>query len=1022
MGFRPQKYSPFNIKQINNYEGEKNVKSKFMRNLSIIIIFLIFMADGKAQSQEGIYVKNVLDPIISLNGIWKICLTPSGDFWNINHFGEDWKDIQVPGECMMQGFPVRLNKPFVYKKEFLVPADFRNKIIKLRFEGIYSHARIWVNGKYICEHSGGFTAWECNITASVIPGKAAMLTVNVTDSSDQISYASGYAKHPIGGILGSVSLLALPHNYPEQLVITTDFAENFQNAVLTIQGNIREAGKNNRIKMKLYDKAGHKVKLPTSSYLVTDTLFQIKNCIACPLKWDAEHPNLYRLKVTFVENGTATWHKYYSFGFRKIEIEGNKLLVNGHQVKLRGACHHDIHPLLGRVSTPDYELKDVLLAKEANINFIRTSHYPPTDHFLQLCDEYGIYVEDETAVCFVDSYRSDEFAPGATENSSDFTSRYLSQLKEMVNNQRNHPSVLFWSIGNENNFGTNFKKSYDWVKSADHTRPVIFSYPGKVPDSIKSYDILSMHYPGISGDYEQFGKITKSFGYTKMPVIFDEWAHVPCYNSFTIKEDPNIRDFWGIGLDSMWQKTYDADGGLGGAIWGMIDETFMLPKELPGYNKLQGETGKDTILNERHGNIVGYGEWGIVDTWRRKKPEFWSVKKAYSPVRILKTSSYDFKPGTDVEIPVYNRFNCTNLNALTIKYTYKGTSKTLNCPDIPAHTKGVIHITMKEWVMNEPLMVKFIDNHKKLVDSYELSRKKKTVTPDTLKHQGIIDLTEDSLSYTIYCGNKISFLIDKSSGLFKSFETSSKKVNFSGPYLNLRTMEKENNNSSPQIIDYAIDWKLENISVIKCNNFIEVSSKGDYRTLPGVEFLMRIFADGSITTTYTVNNPPKEYLREIGIKYRVDDVFDSLSWKRIPYWSNYPVNHLSASEGKVSLYSKNRMIYRKAPEQDWQYDTKSFFYERIKVGTTRQLTRIAKATKENIIEYKLQMHGVGSIMVNGTDKEGCRIDKKDNKIDLYIDNELDYPDIAWGNYQRNILLDKKYSGKIQITVLAPIKE
>jgi hypothetical protein len=282
---------------------------------------------------------------------------------------------------------------------------------------------------------------------------------------------------------------------------------------------------------------------------------------------------------------------------------------------------------LGRVSTPEYELKDVLLAKESNMNYIRTSHYPPTDNFLQLCDEYGIYVEDETAVCFIINYRIEGYK--AAENSQSdpaYTDRYLSQLEEMVENHRNHPSVVIWSIGNESIYGTNFKKSYDWVKANDKTRPVMFSYPGSAPDSIKPYDILSMHYPGYKGDLDQYGKITKGFGFQEMPVIFDEWAHVACYDNETIIEDPNIRDFWGQSLDKMWAKTFDADGGLGGAIWGMIDETFMLPKDLAGFRDWWGIKDntfyptKEQPSDTENGGSSMYGEERNRNSGTPRKP------------------------------------------------------------------------------------------------------------------------------------------------------------------------------------------------------------------------------------------------------------------------------------------------------------------------------------------------------------------------------------------------------------------
>jgi len=979
-----------------------------MKRASIILLVIISLGNVQAQTSCDLFVKDVSKPIISLNGAWKICLTPPVKFQGIDQFDGMWKDIQVPGECTMQGFPIKHDQPFVYKKEFKVPADFKGKVIKLRFEGVYSYARIWVNGKYIREHSGGFTPWECDITPAVVSGETAMLTVEVTDKVDEISYASGYAKHLIGGILRNVSLLALPESYPEQIAISTDFGQDFKDASLSLRGKISKINPKSKIALELFDQANRIVSLEANSLPVTDTIFQIINHVKSPLKWDSEHPNLYKLKVSVVAEGKTTWYQYYSFGFRKVEVKGNRLLVNGQQVKLRGACRHDIHPLLGRVATPEYDLKDVLLAKEANINFIRTSHYPPTDNFLQLCDKYGVYVEDETAVCFVNTYRSPEYAPGSSENSPEYTTQYMSRLREMLENHRNHPSVIIWSIGNENKFGTNFRKEYEWVKSTDPTRPVIFSFPGTVKDSTKSYDILSMHYPEINGSLEQYGKKVKGFGNKDMPVLFDEWAHVACYNSNTIKEDPNVRDFWGISLDSMWQKTYDAEGGLGGAIWGMIDETFMLP-EFPGNN--ENQKAKTTT------STVGYGEWGIVDTWRRKKPEFWNTKKAYAPVRILKTEFDDYKANSGIEIPVYNRYDHTNLNELTIKYSFKGVIQSLKGAEIPPHTKGSFHISMREWPVNEPILIDFIDKDKRLVDSYKIHRKAENHANNLNKPKGEISLTEDAHQYSVNCENNLKIEIDKNTGLFSGYEISGKKVAFSGPWLNFRTKGKGNQTSTTQIKDYGTGWKMKSLSVLKKDHAVDVLIKGDYTSYPDVVFNIQIFPDGSITTTYTVNNLPKDIIREMGVKYILDNKFDSLSWERDAYWSYYPDNYLSAQNGKIALFTNKQNLYRNAPVKDWQFDTKSFFYDGTSDEAEGEMTYVAKATKENIKKYSLLMKRLGSFTVTGTSKVACRINKKGDKIELYIDNLLDYPDLAWGNYQRNILLDNNYSGKIQTIII-----
>jgi beta-galactosidase len=987
-----------------------------MKKYLLFIFLCLLLLNQACKHHPEIYVKDVNKPLISLNGSWEICLAPYDNIIKRISDSIVWNEIKVPGECMMQGYAIKHDQPFTYRKEILIPSDYKGSLIKIRFEGVYSYARIWIDGKYICDHYGGFTSWECDITSVANPGKTATLMVEVIDKADEISYASGYAKHQIGGILGNVILLALPLNYPDNLSVSANLDEQYRNAILIIKGTTRLPGNNNQVAIELLDADNKRVELPSDFCPVTGNEFIIRNLIMNPLKWDAEHPNLYSLKVSFIGNGKVTWYKYYQIGFREIEIQGNQFLINGKQVKLRGVCRHEIEPLLGRVSTPEYEMKDVLLAKEANINFIRTSHYPPSENFLKLCDKYGIYVEDETAVCFVGSHRTAEYYPGSTESSPDYKNRYLSQLKEMVYNHRNHPSVIIWSIGNENTFGTNFRKSYDWVKDNDPSRPVIFSYPGLVPDSIKSYDLISMHYPGTDGTMEQYGITTKSFGNDKMPVIFDEWAHVACYNSFTVKEDPNIRDFWGISLDSMWQRLYDADGGLGGAIWGMIDETFMLPADLPGYNEWWGKIDKNVIPGEFTGHTIGYGEWGIVDTWRRKKPEFWNVKKAYSPVRLLNTENVEFSPEKAIEIQVYNRFDFTNLNELKFKLKLEGKSHILVSPDIPAHSRGIIFADIDNWTVGKLLYIDITDKNDKLIDSYALSRKTHNPLSDAIIPDGDLEITDDAKTFIISCEDNLKLRIDKSTGLFDSIETTSGKKLFSGPYINLRTLGKADIYSSHKITDYCTDWELDSLSVKKRGNSVTISVKGRYISGISAEFLICVFPCGLMSLDYSISEMPQENIREIGIRYILDNAFDSLEWKRKPYWSTYPAGHLSAPIGKVPLYTSNNKIYRKSPEKEWNFDKKSFFYNGIEDEISDAMINAARATKENIFEYKLSRTGKGDLFVYGNGDIACRIEKTGNKIILSINNEADYPDLSWGNYSRNIILNNEYSGKVQMSI------
>ena len=252
---------------------------------------------------------------------------------------------------------------------------------------------------------------------------------------------------------------------------------------------------------RLSDPDNHAVPLHPAamSFTAAKTEARLEIPVPAPKKWDAEHPNLYTLEATLRVDGVAAETLEKKIGFRKIEVRGNKLYVNGQEVKLRGACRHDIHPLRGRSTTPELDDQDARLYRDANMNFVRTSHYPPSEKFLEACDRYGVYVEEETAVCFVNPDWMGA-SPGSQSNPA-FHSRYMAQFSEMIARDRSHPAVLLWSLGNEGRWGAkNIAAEYAYVKREDPSRPVIFSYPGTVPAGTPGYDVWSEHYPKVDGD------------------------------------------------------------------------------------------------------------------------------------------------------------------------------------------------------------------------------------------------------------------------------------------------------------------------------------------------------------------------------------------------------------------------------------------------------------------------------------------------------------------------------------------
>lgn len=992
------------------------------RFFCIVSIICLLFIKSNSQSLTELKVSGVRDPVLILNGSWDFRLNPGQDFWDMAESGHSWDNIKVPGECSMQGYDIEQDKPVAYQKKFLCPADFSGKKIFLRFDGVYSYARLWVNGKFIRDHNGGFTRWESDVTGIIKPGKINTISLEVTDRADDVSFGSGYAHHNIGGILRDVTLYTMPVNHFEILQTETDLDENYRNAMLMISGTI-SATRECTVDFKLFSPEGNPVPLKGNPFLLNPGQKTIKfeSQVDNPKKWDAEHPYLYTLKTTITEKGKMTYSFLSKVGFREIKIEGNKLLVNGQTVKLRGACRHDIHPLLGRVSTTGYTKIDVELAKEANMNFIRTSHYPPCEYFLDLCDAYGLYVECENAMCFVETTTRALYRKGISTDDSKNEDQYLPPVKEMVNAFRNHPSVLFWSLGNESKFGSNILKSYQWIKQNDKTRPVIFSYPGSVPDNVKSYDILSMHYPDPSGKREnQKGMSVYDFTYQKMPVIFDEWAHVPSYlqtrkyNSGvlnfckTLQEDLNERDYWGKTIDLMWSGVFDAPGGLGGAIWGMIDETFMLPDTL---KRLKLSETQNTSAGVNKNPVKGYGEWGIIDTWRRKKPEFWNTKKGYSPVKILQTTITGYAPGEDLQLPVYNRFDHTNLNELKVKYSYREKVNIIGGNYILPHNKGLISIPAENWTDGEQLLVQFIGISDELIDEeiITLGFKKTAITEEAGIYNSILKLT-DTLNQIVITGVDFKIPFSKKTGLIEKAARNGVLIIESGPFLNL--------NLGDYITPSLSDWKFNSINASVENDVVRVATRGKMNEQE-LTLHYRINSSGEMLIYFVVNPSVEGWIFETGLCFILPEGFDQLEWDRKSYWTTYPANHIGSPRAKVNLFEpEGNTIYRQKPRTDWSFDNYSFKYHGLPENPGLSfLSNIAKSTKENIRSYQLSGKLSLQKLTVFSDKYdiACRLKSEDDLLYLFINNNWDYPGPKFFNYSKNIMLEP-FTGVISLNL------
>lgn len=940
-------------------------------------------------------------PAVLLSGTWQFWYSPDSK----------WDKIQVPGEPAMQGYAIEHDKPFTYRKSFTVPADYAGKHTILRFDGVYSYARLFVNDTFVREHHGGFTRWDTDVTPFVRPGKKNEIRLEVTDRLDDISYASGYAHHPIGGILRDVTLFALPETCLYDFYAETHLDAAYEDAVLKIGYSSPVVG-GAEVAYTLADPSGRRYPLAQSRFPLKEGGNMNELPVKNPLKWDAEHPNLYTLTVTLSKDGKEIGRFDRRIGFRDVKIEKDRMLVNGMPVKLRGACRHDIHPTLGRTTTAELDSLDVILFKRSNMNFVRTSHYPPTERFLEYCDRYGIYVESETAVCFVDTYRQKNYAPGKTQDSAEFTPRYLSQCREMVKSFRSHPSILFWSIGNESVYGTNFQQCWDWVKATDKTRPVIFSYPGSVGEKEPVYDILSMHYQDVNGNLNQWNRSTHGFQGEGIPALFDEWAHPACYTYATLQEDPNIREFWGHSIERMWSGLFDAPGGLGGAIWGYVDETFMLPEPKVG-TAFWKEFARTAKPEDYQGKCVGYGEWGIVDVWRREKPEFWATKKAYSPVRLMTTEVASFLSGQRLLLPLYNRFDHTDLDEIKIRYTYKGVEKELPAPSIAPHQKGLLVIPAEAWEEGELLSICFYTATGELLDAEQVSLGSdyhvRLADSEASPVNGVL-LVEETAGMMTIKGDGFEIPFSKETGLICNATSKGQVIIEKGPFLHLdinlnHLTGAEVRKSARKFLTSDSDWKKQSLTYTRKEGAVEVALSGFYQDVQ-TDILIRISPAGEMNVSYVVAGQPNGYLRETGLSFYLPERLDYLQWERKGMWSCYPEGAFAGNTGETSLYNPKQVRYGENPAQPWLADTHNYYYW-ADAGTNcdRPLTQMAKGMKENIYRYTLSATGGGAgLTVCSSDASlACRTSKRgDGQLMLYINNRWDYPEIAWGNYCKTL--------------------
>lgn len=874
----------------------------------LVVLSVRLMAEGQVES-DGQVAPVGFEPIryrpmpvavqglakheLELNGTWKIDPSPGEGFRERPLGSGEWHNFHVPG----QWFDVPQDKPVAVARQFTIPKTWAGYRIILRFDAIHAGTHYWLNGTKLGYSENLFTPVEWDVTDAAQPGKVNRLDLEmkVATDSERLSYSSAYAFHNLGGIDRSVRLYALPKIHLKDMRILTDLDSAYRDAEMKLNVTVDShapLGKTHggmTLHIGLLCSNGKPAKLSTSSIPV-GPIAQGPNSVEAsvrvidPLKWSAEKPTLYKLAIELREGSAVIERVERSIGFRKIEVRGSLVYINGRRVKFAGACHHEFDPLTGRADTMRHAEQDVKLAKDLNLNYLRTSHYPPTQELLDAADRLGMYVEVEAPFCWVQP----------TDDLTDIK-HVLEPTSAMVDYCHTHPSVIVWSVANESNFNKFFEFSDRLIKQLDPTRPTTFNNP----DPKRICDIANAHYPPMPYD--------EALKDDPRPLFLGEYLFPVCHEQTDVNINPGLRELWGHGhadpesdyaklcaqsfnsptllpgaKPGAWSHIYHSNRVIGGAIWALIDEPFYFAD------------------GKRAGYAWHHGFWGMLDGWRRPKPEAWLCKLMFSPV-WFPARHVTFSPGQDsVRVPVENRYSFTDLKELVFSWeigdkrgkikanVLPGTSGELELP-IPPGTKEGEQVTLR--VTNKA---------GELINALAIHLGKETRPALPQPTAGAPKWSNDGKVIVVE-GNGFSLALDRATGNFDVVNASHKAPIITFPALRV-TRHDYGDLAGPNAPPYAVfpDAKtrvVDEVWVLDRGGALQLTIKDHYDHFAGyVRWLIDKNGVGKLSYDYTYTGDNLD-TREIGVGVVLRPECDTLKWNRWSEWDIFPDDSISRTKG-----------------------------------------------------------------------------------------------------------------------------
>ncbi|WP_369692778.1 glycoside hydrolase family 2 TIM barrel-domain containing protein [Flavobacterium psychrotrophum] len=882
----------------------------------------------KANPEASAYYK-------TLNGQWKFSLVKKPadrpqDFYAPGFNDSAWKELPVPSNWEMQGYDIPIytnivypfpkNPPFIapdynpvgsYRKTFTVPENWTGKEVILHFGSISGYARVFMNGKEVGMTKASKTPAEFDITSFLKKGNN-LLAVQVFRFHDG-SYLEDQDFWRLSGIERDVYLQALPAVSVKDYEVRASLDDSYNNGVLSATVDLKKynvinaKGAGNFI-FSLTDNLGKEVFTATKKLTENTTKLEFATTLKNVQKWSNETPNLYRYTMKWEGQKGETQVISGKTGFRRVEIKNAQLLVNGQKIMVHGVNLHEHHPVKGHAPDREMMRKDVALMKQNNINAIRMSHYPHDPYIYELCDEYGMYVVDEANIETHDMGAELQNAFDKSKHPAylpEWAPAHIDRIKRMYETDKNHPSIIIWSMGNECGNGPVFFEAYEWLKKRDTSRPVQFEQAGENTDT----DIVCPMYPEINS--------MKKYAASSVtrPYIMCEYAHAMGNST------GNFQEYWDIIATSPHMQ--------GGFIWDWVDQGIKAVdangKEYWAYG---GDLGGANLQHDENGCADG-----LVTADRVGDPGLVEVKKVYQDI------TFSYKDG---KVVVKNNYHYTSLADFNFKWELLRNGKVSQSGNLTANTQPgketAIALTLDtaddaEYYLNVYAVTKA---EKNLVPANtELAREQFKIKGNyfekSVKAEGKFSYKKKGNTLT-FEGNGITGSFNLATGTISSYKKSGAAETLSAfpiPYFWRAPTDNDFGNEMPKKLgiwkDANKNPKVESVTIGKKTDAglpVEVKyTLGGVNAPYTVTYLIQ--NDCSIKVTAAINRTGKNLpeMPRFGMRMELPGSYDNLQYYGRGPWENYADRNTAAFVGTYSDKVSSQFTWEYIRPQESGYKT-----------------------------------------------------------------------------------------------------